>query len=170
MGIEGSTAPAADGFVMADQIDNKTLLKRALRRRCPICGLGPMFRSHFGINKTCPVCKVTFWRDPGEVLGAMYLDWAVAMGTFLPLWAALAWLTNLSELAQISILSAASGVSVIICYPWSRSLWTVLVYLSGGIERPPLRVLPGGQQESAPAPPRQMVRGRARRPRQLHRR
>lgn len=125
---------------------------------------------HFKINKTCPVCNVTFWRDPGEVLGAMYFDWAVAMGTFLVLWAALAWLTNLSELAQFFILSAASGVAVIICYPWSRSMWTVLVYLSGGIERPPLRVLPGGQNESAPTQPRQIVRGRNRRPRRFHNR
>jgi uncharacterized protein (DUF983 family) len=154
---------------MADQVDNKTLLKRALRRRCPVCGKGSMFRSHFKINKTCSVCNVTFWRDPGEVLGAMYLDWAVAMGTFLVLWAAFAWLTNVSELAQFFILSVTSGVAVIICYPWSRSMWTVLVYLSGGIERPPLRVLPGGQHESAPAPPRQTVRGRNRRPRRSHR-
>ncbi|HEY2106204.1 MAG TPA: hypothetical protein VGH29_10500 [Candidatus Binataceae bacterium] len=129
-----------------------------------------MFRSHFKINKICPVCNVTFWRDPGEVLGAMYLDWAVAMGTFLTLWAAFAWLTNLSELAQFFILSVASGAAVIICFPWSRSFWTVLVYLSGGIERPPLRVLPGGQRESPPAPPRQMAGSRNRRPRRLHRR
>jgi hypothetical protein len=106
-----------------------------------------MFRSHFRINTTCPTCHVTFWRDPGEVLGAMYFDWAAAMFTFLILWAVLAWLTNLSELAQFFILSIAAGAAVIICYPWSRSFWTVLVYLSGGIERPPLRVLPGGQRQ-----------------------
>ncbi len=73
-----------------DRVDGKTLLKRALRRRCPVCGRGAMFRSHFKINKTCSACNVTFWRDPGEVLGAMYFDWAVAMSTFLLLWAALA--------------------------------------------------------------------------------
>ena len=133
-------------------VDGKTLLKRALRRRCPVCGQGAMFRSHFKINTTCPACHVTFWRDPGEVLGAMYFDWAAAMFTFLALWAVLAWLTNLSELAQFFILSIAAGAAVIVCYPWSRSFWTVLVYLSGGIERPPLRVLPGGQRQ--PASPR----------------
>jgi uncharacterized protein (DUF983 family) len=153
-----------------DRVDGKTLLKRALRRRCPVCGRGAMFRSHFKINKTCSVCNVTFWRDPGEVLGAMYFDWAVAMSTFLLLWTALAWLTNLSELSQFFILSAASFMAVIACYPWNRSLWTVLVYLSGGIERPPLRVLPGGQNESAPAPARPVVRGRSRRVRRFHRR
>jgi uncharacterized protein (DUF983 family) len=155
---------------MADRIDNKTLLLRALRRSCPICGAGAMFRSHFRINKTCPVCKVTFWRDPGEVLGAMYFDWAVAMGTFLCLWAALAWLTNLSEMAQFFILSIASAAAVVICYPWSRSFWTILVYLSGGIERPPLRVIPGGHHEPAPPPLRQVVANRGRRTRRLHRR
>jgi uncharacterized protein (DUF983 family) len=153
-----------------DRVDGKTLLKRALRRRCPVCGQGAMFRSHFKINKTCPVCKITFWRDPGEVLGAMYFDWAVAMGTFLILWAALAWLTELSELSQFFILSTAAGTAVIVCYPWSRSLWTVLVYLSGGIERPPLRVIPGGHQESAPTPPRRTLTRATGRLRRFHRR
>lgn len=134
---------------MERPVDGKTLLKRALRRRCPVCGQGAMFRSHFKINPTCPSCHVTFWRDPGEVLGAMYFDWTAAMFTFLALWAVLAWLTNLSDLAQFFILSTAAAAAVIICYPWSRSLWTVLVYLSGGIERPPLRVLPGGQRRPA---------------------
>jgi uncharacterized protein (DUF983 family) len=154
-----------------DRVDGKTLLIRALHRRCPVCGRGAMFRSHFKINKTCSVCNVTFWRDPGEALGAMYFDWAFAMVTFLALWAALVWLTNLSEWAQFFILSSAAAAAVIICYPWSRSLWTVLVYLSGGIERPPLRVLPGGQRESVEAPPRQMSSGRkTSRLRRLHRR
>lgn len=154
-----------------ERVDGKTLIRRALRRRCPVCGQGAMFRSHFKINPTCGVCHITFWRDPGEVLGAMYFDWAVAMAAFLSLWAALAWLTNLSELAQFFILSAAAGAAVIIFYPWSRCFWTVLVYLSGGIERPPLRVLPGGQSKSGipPAPPDE-INARPRRERRLHRR
>ncbi|HLI61837.1 MAG TPA: hypothetical protein VKV05_00460 [Terriglobales bacterium] len=156
-----------------ERVDGKTLFKRALRRRCPVCGRGAMFHSHFKINKACSVCKVTFWRDPGEVLGAMYFDWAAAMVTFLALWAALAWLTNLSELTQFFILSAAAAAAVLVCYPWSRSLWTVLVYLSGGIERPPLRVLPGGggHKESVAAPVLPASGGRKTTPlRRIHRR
>ncbi len=153
-----------------DRVNNKTLLKRALRRRCPVCGMGAMFRSHFKINKTCPVCGVTFWRDPGEVLGAMYFDWAAAMVTFLVLWALFAWLTNVSELMQFVILSAAAAGAVVIAYPWSRSLWTVLVYLSGGIERPPLRVLPGGSHESPPSVAHRISGGRTARLRRFHRR
>src|SRR5260370_23831507 len=152
------------------RVDGKALLKRALRRRCPVCGLGAMFRSHFKINPTCAVCNVTFWRDPGEALGAMYLDWAVAMATFLALWAALAWLTNLSEVAQFFILSTAAVASVIAFYPWSRCLWTVLVYLSGGIERPPLRLLPGGQLKSELPPLHHEAGNRPRREHRLHRR
>jgi uncharacterized protein (DUF983 family) len=150
-----------------EQIDGKTLLLRALRRRCPVCGQGAMFSSHFKINSTCPVCHVTFWRDPGEVLGAMYFDWGAAMITFLVLWAVFAWFTNVSEIAQFVILSIAAVAAVIAFYPWSRSLWTVLVYLSGGIERPPLRVIPGGNQQSAPPPQHQEIKRRFRRTRRL---
>ena len=153
---------------MDRRIDGKTLLKRALRRRCPVCGQGAMFRSHFKINTTCPACHVMFWRDPGEVLGAMYFDWAAAMAAFLSLWAVLAWLTNWSEITLFFILSAAAGAAVIICYPWSRSLWTVLVYLSGGIERPPLRVLPGGQRQPSSPRPQQEVKDRPKQTTRLH--
>jgi uncharacterized protein (DUF983 family) len=153
-----------------DRVDGKTLFRRALRRRCPVCGLGAMFRSHFTINQICPTCHVTFWRDPGEALGAMYFDWIVAMVAFLGLWVALDWLTHLSEMTEFFILSTASVAAVILCYPWSRSMWTVLVYLSGGIERPPLRVLPGGQRQSPAPQVRQPIAGPRRRGRRLHRR
>jgi hypothetical protein len=92
------------------------------------------------------------------------------MATFLSLWAALAWLTNLSEVAQFFILSTAAVASVIVFYPWSRCLWTVLVYLSGGIERPPLRVLPGGQLKSELPASRPETGSRPRREHRLHRR
>ncbi len=97
------------------------------------------------MNRTCPSCNVVFWADPGESLGAMYLDYAVATGIFLVAWAILAWTTALSDLAQCAIISVLAIAGVLICYPITRSFWTVLVYISGGIERPRLRVVRGGR-------------------------
>lgn len=150
------------------RVKAKTLFKRVLLRRCPVCGRGALLRSHFKVNSTCSVCYVTFWRDPGEALGAMYLDWVVAMATFTALWVALSWFTNLSQLRQFVLLSAAAVAAAIACYPWSRSAWTMLVYLSGGIERPPLRVLPGGRQ--SPRRSRQRIGAPARNAHGFHRR
>lgn len=121
-----------------------TLIRRTLIRRCPVCGQGAILRSHFQMNRTCPVCQVTFWKDPGEALGAMYLDYAVAVGLFLVSWAVLDWSTKLSVFMQVVILGAISGCGVLLCYPLTRSAWTMLVYLAGGIEPSPMRLLDGG--------------------------
>lgn len=100
------------------------------------------------MNRECPRCHVVFWKDPGETLGAMYLDFAVAAGSFLVGWAILALTTRLSDTVEIFVLSAIACGSVLLCYPLTRSAWTVLVYLSGGIERPRLRTIQGGKKAS----------------------
>jgi len=124
------------------------LIGRALARRCPLCGRGAIFRTHFKMNRECPNCHSIFWKDPGESLGAMYVDYAIATGAFLVSWLALSIATKLSDLTQIVVVCAIAAASVIVFYPLSRSIWTVLVYLSGGMERPPIRVVRGGK--SAP--------------------
>lgn len=69
----------------------------------------------------------------------MYLDYAVATAAFVSLWVVLACFTNLSDTAQIPILCTAAVLSVLGFYPITRSAWTVLVYVSGGIDRPDRR-------------------------------
>ncbi len=100
------------------------------------------------MNRACPSCHAIFWKDPGESLGAMYLDYAVAAGAFLVCWAILDWTTTLSDLTQLVILSVIAVASVLVCFPYTRSAWTVLVYISGGIERPQLRVIRGGKDNT----------------------
>jgi uncharacterized RDD family membrane protein YckC len=100
------------------------------------------------MNRECPRCHVVFWKDPGESLGAMYLDYAVASGAFLICWLFLAFATHVSDTVQILTLSSVACGSVLLCYPLTRSAWTVLVYLSGGIERPHLRAIPGRKKAS----------------------
>jgi uncharacterized protein (DUF983 family) len=124
------------------------LIKCALNCRCPVCGHGAIFRSHFKMNRECPRCHVVFWKDPGESLGAMYLDYAVASASFLVCWIVLAFATNIPDRVSVFILCAIGAGSVLLCYPLTRSAWTVLVYLSGGIERPQLRAIPGGKKAS----------------------
>jgi hypothetical protein len=100
------------------------------------------------MNRTCPNCHVVFWKDPGESLGAMYLDYAVAAASFLFAWALISSTTEVSQLTLIVMVSAAAVTGVLVLYPWSRCLWTVLVYISGGIERPPMRSIRGGKPPS----------------------
>ena len=124
---------------------NSMLIRRALTRKCPVCGRGAIFKSHFGMNRSCPACGVIFWKDPGESLGAMYVDYAVATVAFLIAWLILDFTTHLSDLIQVAIVSAIAVASILIFYPISRSVWTMLVYLSGGIEKPRIRAIRGGK-------------------------
>lgn len=131
---------------MATTQPNSVLFRRALQRKCPVCGRGDVFATHFRMNRTCPRCHVVFWKDPGESLGAMYLDYAVATIAFLAAWLVVAFATRLSDTTQIVILCAVAVGAVVGAYPWTRSAWTVLVYLSGGIERPRMRAIRGGKE------------------------
>lgn len=88
---------------------------------------------------------MVFWADPGESLGAMYLDYAVATVAFVTCWVILAYTTTLTDFVQWTIISAVAVASVLICYPVTRSAWTVLVYISGGLERPRPKVVRGGR-------------------------
>jgi hypothetical protein len=58
------------------------------------------------MNHECPNCHAVFWKDPGESLGAMYVDYAVATIAFLAAWVVLALTTNLSDFAQMVLLGA----------------------------------------------------------------
>lgn len=125
------------------------LINRALNCRCPVCGQGAIFRTHFKMNRECPQCHAVFWKDPGESLGAMYLDYAVAAGTFLVCWAIFALVGHVPNSVQILIMCTVAPAAVLLFYPLTRSAWTVLVYLSGGIERPPLRAIQGGGRKAS---------------------
>ncbi len=121
------------------------LICRALTRKCPVCGRGDIFETHFRMNRSCPACHVIFWKDPGESLGAMYVDYAVATIAFLIAWLILDFTTHLSDPVQVAIVGAIAVASILIFYPISRSVWTVLVYLSGGIEKPKMSAIRGGK-------------------------
>ncbi len=121
------------------------LIRRALTRRCPVCGRGAIFETHFRMNRSCPVCGVIFWKDPGESLGAMYVDYAVATIALLIVWFVLDFTTHLSDAVQVAVVGGFAVAAILIFYPISRSIWTVLVYISGGIEKPKMRAIRGGK-------------------------
>ncbi|MBL8800114.1 MAG: DUF983 domain-containing protein [Planctomycetia bacterium] len=49
-----------------------------LRQRCPRCRLGPIFRGLFDMHQHCPLCELSFQRDAGYFLGAMYVSYPIS--------------------------------------------------------------------------------------------
>lgn len=54
-----------------------TLIARALRLRCPACGVGKLFAGWFAMNPTCAHCGTRFERGPGYFLGSIYFNYGL---------------------------------------------------------------------------------------------
>lgn len=55
----------------ADSRSIVTVLSRALRLRCPVCGQSSIARSPFRIRHHCPDCRALFKREEGFFVGAI---------------------------------------------------------------------------------------------------
>jgi uncharacterized protein (DUF983 family) len=117
-----------------------TLLGRAMRRRCPRCGRGAIFAWYFRMNARCGECDAAFWVDQGEWLGAFVIDWACATGIALIVWALLElFYPRMPQTLQIVLICVCALASLFASFPWSRSLWTVFLYLAGTMGERPAR-------------------------------
>ncbi len=147
---EAAALRAAAGDV-EPRVPGWTLVRRAFGKRCPRCGRGMVFASYFRMNPRCSQCDAVFWVDQGEWLGAFVIDWACAAGIAIVAWAALELgFTTLPQIVEIAVISACVMVSLFVSFPWSRSFWTVFLYLTGVMGERPARAL---DTTDAPPPP-----------------
>jgi uncharacterized protein (DUF983 family) len=56
-----------------------TWLMALLRQRCPRCRQGRVFRASLTMNPSCPVCGLSFEREEGYFLGAMYVSYGLSV-------------------------------------------------------------------------------------------
>ncbi len=133
-------AEAGPGAQAAPRVAGRTLLWRAAGRRCPRCGRGRVFRSYFKMNPQCTECRAVFWVDEGEWLGPFVLDYSGATGAALVVWAALELLApQLALVPELILLCAVVIASLLLSFPWTRSLWTVFLYVAGAMGERPAR-------------------------------
>jgi uncharacterized protein (DUF983 family) len=96
---------------------------RALMRRCPYCGGGPIFKGWFTLRERCPHCGTRYAAEDGYFLGAYPINLVL---TSLIAVAVVIWLiagTDLSVL-QMQILAVVIVVGLpLLLYPYSLLLW-----------------------------------------------
>lgn len=106
-----------------------SIIGRGLRLRCPRCGVGPLFRGFFSMYQDCLSCDLTFEREQGYFVGAIYINYAA---TAIIMIAGFFWLDrfiNLS-LAQQLIFWSIFGITFpLFFFRYSRSLWLSLDYI-----------------------------------------
>ena len=49
-------------------------LRRALRGRCPQCGVGALFGGYARLHRACPECGLVYRREQGAQTGSMYVS------------------------------------------------------------------------------------------------
>jgi uncharacterized protein (DUF983 family) len=104
-----------------------TMVKRGLRKHCPRCGAGHLFRTWWRMDERCPSCGLRFEREEGYFTGVMLLNMSVVlaclflvtMGYMLALGAN----EGLSVWWPIAIGGAVAIVLPILLYPFARTTW-----------------------------------------------
>ena len=115
-------------------------LARGFRLRCPRCGHAPIFRGWFTLLAACPLCGLTFEREPGYFVGAIYLNYAATVLIALPGYFVLDYLFRLSLIGQLVLWGAFCVVFPLWFFRYSKSLWLALDYF----------IDPGGDEHLTP--------------------
>jgi uncharacterized protein (DUF983 family) len=104
----------------------RTLVWRALRRRCPNCGSTGIFANWFSLKEQCPTCGAVFVREEGYFLGAYALNLIVA--EFIGLGVVLVILFNLDlSLWEQEVIAVGAAVALpVLFFPFARTLWMAL--------------------------------------------
>jgi len=106
------------------------LLGRGLRKHCPNCGAGHVYRTWFEMKDRCPECALKFEREPGFFVGAYLINFAIAIVLlFLLCMAFVAVKANNADASPTAFLLAGTLMAVagpILFYPFSRTLWSAI--------------------------------------------
>ena len=106
-----------------------SIIGRGLRLKCPRCGVGPLFRGFFSMYPDCLSCDLTFEREQGYFVGAIYINYAA---TAIIMIAGFFWLDRFINfsLAQQLIFWSIFGITFpLFFFRYSRSLWLSLDYI-----------------------------------------
>ena len=104
---------------------------RGLRKRCPRCGERDTFLSWFEMRKTCPRCEWRFEKEQGGYLGAMLVNYLVAIGLWLVV-LLVGLVLTVPDVPVVPLTIASIVVLVLVpiaFYPRSKTIWAAVEYL-----------------------------------------
>jgi uncharacterized protein (DUF983 family) len=103
---------------------------RGLRLRCPVCGVGRIFRTFFTMYDRCPSCGVGFAREHGQWVGSLDINtflcaFLLMIGVAVaPLW---------SLRTSLIVWCSAAVLVPLATFRFVRGVWTAIVHLTGGV-------------------------------------
>ena len=103
-----------------------TLLKRALRLRCPRCGGGRLFAGYFRMYAHCPNCNLKYEQEPGYFLGATYINYGVTSSLLTMLYIGLHYGARYDNRTLALPLAAICMLFPLMLFRFARSLWLAM--------------------------------------------
>ena len=107
------------------------ILLRGFRKRCPRCGVRDTFVGWFHLRRACPRCSLRFEKEQGGFLGAMTLNYIVAIGIWLVVLAVGVAMT-VPDVPVVPLMAASAIVLIGVplwFYPRSKTLWAAIEFL-----------------------------------------
>jgi len=123
--------PGAGPAAVFPEVSATTALSRGFRKHCPRCGERDTFVSWFQPRKACPRCELRFAKEEGGFLGAMTLNYLVAIGLWLVVLIVGVVLTVPDvPVVPLMLLSAVVLIGVpLLFYPRSKMIWAAVEFL-----------------------------------------
>lgn len=104
-----------------------TLISRALRLRCPRCGVGRLFTGWFSMPQRCSECGFRIQeREGGYYLGSTYVNYGVTAVLLLMLYPVLHYGFALSNEELAPWLTGACIAFPLWFFRYARALWLAL--------------------------------------------
>jgi|SRR5271170_7530055 len=98
--------------------------RAAFLQRCPRCLEGAVFEGMVKMREACPVCGLSFQREAGYYLGAMYFSYAIACTFIGGVTIALLLLAPGHDDRLVALLASALFLPLVpLTFRWSRVLW-----------------------------------------------
>ena len=128
-----------------------TVVLRGARKRCPRCGERRVWSGWFTVKARCPRCDLRFEAELGGFLGAMTLNYTLA----LAVWGVMLGVTLAFTVPDVPVgpLVAASVVVLVVVplwfYPRSKMIWAAIEFLVARSDpdyRTPVRRDPGTKE------------------------
>jgi len=138
----GSSEP--DPPALFPDVGATRVLLRGARKCCPRCGERDTFVTWFQLRTSCPRCDLRFEKEAGGFLGAMTLNYVVAIGIWLVVLGVGVALT-VPDVAVVQLMAASAVVLIGVplwFYPRSKMLWAAVEFLVLRADpdyRPPVR-------------------------------
>jgi uncharacterized protein (DUF983 family) len=111
---------------VSERVPGATMRARALRLRCPWCGVGELFAGWMRMHERCRGCGFKFERESGYFLGSIYVNYGASVVLALVLHLLMQNVWHVAIGLQVVLLAGIVALFGLYFFRWARALWLAL--------------------------------------------